>query len=687
MKKKPRKNIKKILLKFRFASNKLYFFMFGKTLEYEYESNLDYFKDTVFLKIAFLFILLGPLPMSYGAYMFVRDGFIGMGILELLIYVVFTLILVNKSISTVLKREIFIVLFFFLTILILFMTGPNGSGFVLLVATFVLAGSLLTNKQNILLFIANLAIFSFVSAFLHFGYLGSLPIVDFGSTWCIRLVTTQSVGLLLLIVVSIILGYLERQYKHIENTNKLIKQSEERFRLLFDKAPLGYQSLNAEGYFIDVNQKWLDLLGYERDEVIGQWFGDFLPDEYKDLFRERFPVFKKQGYIQTEFKVLHKDGIQIFIEFDGKVGHDADGAFKQTHCILKDITEQRKAEEALVYASTHDYLTDLFTHRYFEEIKETIDINNSSPVSIINMDINGVRLINDAFGHSEGDRMIIETAKIIQSCCGESEILARTGGDDFSILTFSDESEVLKLVDTIKGKFNEYNQSVSEVALKIYLSIGIGTKHYGEPIEKAQKDAERNLNRNKMLDGRSHHSAIISSIVATMHAGSHETSDHALRLSRLSQKVGKQINLSQNSLDELHLLSMLHDIGKIGIDDAILNKPGKLTSLEWEEMKKHPEIGYSIAMSTNELMPIAKYILSHHEWWDGSGYPEGLYGEDIPLLSRILAIVDAYDAMTHDRVYRAALTKEQAMAEIKKHAGTQFDPQLSDIFLGVEEDI
>ncbi len=117
----------------------------------------------------------------------------------------------------------------------------------------------------------------------------------------------------------------------------MLLQSEEKFKMLFDKAPLGYQSLDIDGYFIDVNQQWLNMLGYERGEVIGKWFGDFLTTPYQDGFRKRFPIFKAQGHIQSEFEMVHKNGEKIFIEFDGKIGYNEGREFKQTHCILKDI--------------------------------------------------------------------------------------------------------------------------------------------------------------------------------------------------------------------------------------------------------------------------------------------------------------------------------------------------------------
>lgn len=140
------------------------------------------------------------------------------------------------------------------------------------------------------------------------------------------------------------------------------------------------------------------------------------------------------------------------------------------------------------------------------------------------------------------------------------------------------------------------------------------------------------------------------------------------------------VGLSRQQFDELELFSALHDIGKIGIEDHILNKPGRLTEEEWLKIKKHSDIGYRIAMASPELMSIAYYILTHHEHWDGKGYPQGLSGERIPLLSRILAVADAYDAMTQDRPYRRGISRKNAIAEILEKAGSQFDPEIARLF-------
>ena len=216
---------------------------------------------------------------------------------------------------------------------------------------------------------------------------------------------------------------------------------------------------------------------------------------------------------------------------------------------------------------------------------------------------------------------------------------------------------------------------------QISISFGTGTKeNLDTNMDDVYKHAEDNMNQHKLVEKRSSYNAIISSIQASLSAKSHETEAHSERLKQLVQHIGMLLNLSQIDLDHLNLLAALHDIGKIGISEQILNKPGKLDDSEWAVMKKHPEIGYRIALSTPKLAPIAEYILFHHERWDGNGYPQRLAGKTIPLLSRILTVVDAYDAMTQERVYRKAMSHEEALAEIQKNSGTQFDPQIAELF-------
>jgi len=317
-----------------------------------------------------------------------------------------------------------------------------------------------------------------------------------------------------------------------------------------------------------------------------------------------------------------------------------------------------------------------------------LDKESSLPLCIIIGDINGVRLINDAFGHSEGDKIIIETANIIKNCCRESDIISRTGGDEFSILLpNTNKDELSEIIGNIERSCEQYNNLIEDKSKCINLTIGYAIKlaEYVD-IQVIDKEAREYMYKRKLFENKSYHSSILSSIMATMYERSQETEEHAKRLAVISKRIGQKMNLSQENIDELGLFAMLHDIGKIGIDNSILNKPGKLSSEEWEIMKRHPEIGYRIAMSTTELKPIAEYILTHHERWDGRGYPKGLSREDIPLFSRILAVVDTYDAMTEDRVYRKGISKEDSIKEIEENSGKQFDPIIVEIFLDIERD-
>jgi len=470
-----------------------------------------------------------------------------------------------------------------------------------------------------------------------------------------------------------------------KRAQEALQRQEEHLRTILEAIPdplIVYDHLGHPRY---INPAFTRVFGWTFEELQGRCV-PFVPEDETDKTRAEIQDIYRTGYpVQFDTKRLTKDDqvldIRVSAALINRAGRDHDGLVVN----LTDITERKRMEKKLEEMSLYDPLTGLYNRALFEEEMRRLGNNRWSSAAVVVCDIDGLKLINDTLGHSKGDDLLRAAADILRSCFRAGDIAARIGGDEFAVLLSDTEEEIVQLrCEQIRSEVARYHELDPELGLSVSVGYAVTREpNRPEDMNVLFKRADDAMYRHKLQQKSTSRNETIQALITTMEARDHVTDGHAARLANYARKLGRSLGLSGARLKDLRLLARFHDLGKVGVPDSILFKSAPLSEKEFEAMKRHCEIGHRIALSTTDLAPIAEFILKHHEWWDGQGYPLGLSGEEIPLECRILAVVDAYDAMTSDRSYKRAISHESAVEELQRCAGTQFDPDLVDAFVRI----
>jgi diguanylate cyclase (GGDEF)-like protein/PAS domain S-box-containing protein/putative nucleotidyltransferase with HDIG domain len=462
-----------------------------------------------------------------------------------------------------------------------------------------------------------------------------------------------------------------------------LKDNERRLAASQEIASVGNWELNLDTKEIWASEEAFKIYGIERTSCylalndvqarVAAAYRTLMDDALINL------ISRNEKY-DIEFKIMNGiTGKEIYVHSRAILYQDEKGKPLKVIGTIQDITEAKLRQEELIYMGYHDQLTGLYNRRFFNEELARLDTGRNLPLTIVQCDVNGLKLVNDSFGHDLGDELLKRVAKNIRAGCRADDIIARYGGDEFAlILPKTDITKAEKVLKRIKGLISGARVGAFEVSV----SFGFETKnHEDEDINVISKNAEDHMYRHKLYESKSARSKTIDLIINTLYEKNNREMLHSKRVSVLCESLANRLNIGKDEANQIKIAGLMHDIGKIGIDEKILNKPEKLTESEWLEIKKHSEIGYRILSAVGEFSEIAEFVLQHQERWDGSGYPKGLSGEEIALEARIISISDAYDAMTRERAYGKALSKGEALEEIRRCAGTQFDPRLAKLFI------
>jgi diguanylate cyclase (GGDEF)-like protein/PAS domain S-box-containing protein len=464
-----------------------------------------------------------------------------------------------------------------------------------------------------------------------------------------------------------------------------LRESEQRYREILETMEEGFYDVDLKGKIIACNRAATKMLGYGEMEIVGK--------SYKLLVKDPEAVFHEfnQAFttVNSKFSVvmemIRKDGSLVTADLSISLTRDQQGNITGFRGLGRDITNRITMEKHLEHLSFHDQLTGLYNRRYFENELKRLGSSREHPIAVISADLDGLKLVNDTLGHAEGDRYLQAGADLLKSALRASDILARVGGDEFALLLpRTDKVAAEMLVNRIRRKLEQYN--LEQTGLPLSISLGLAVSESADyPLEEIYRLADNNMYTDKLQQGKKARAEIVSSLLSSLFERGNLAEGERDQVQELAIRLGQALKLPEDQMARLALFAQVYDLGIVALPDSVIHSSmqsntGGLTSAEREALHRHPEIGYRIASSSPDLADVADLVLKHHENYDGKGYPLGLKGNAIPIECRILSVAVSYSAMTNPRAYAKTLNHADALAELQRCAGSQFDPEVVEAF-------
>ncbi|MDQ2688291.1 MAG: diguanylate cyclase, partial [Armatimonadota bacterium] len=496
----------------------------------------------------------------------------------------------------------------------------------------------------------------------------------------------------------------EQAARRLAEVEEARRRAEIDYQAIFQYSTVGIFQATLEGRFLRVNPALARIGGYESPEAQTEALtnlGNQLyvhPERHEELKRLLRETGRVTGF---ESQVYRKDGSVIWISERARAVRNDAGEFLYYECFVEDITERKQQDEAQEHAlhdalarADHDPLTGLLNHRAFYkrlEAETARAAREGESLAVAVLDLDNFKFFNDVYGHAVGDEVLKTVAGRLTALCRPYDVVARFGGDEFALLLCGIEAgdrrdiEARLRTGTAGLRFTPPN---GEAAVPLSVSVGVAVfpLHSAERLE-VVRIADERLRRAKTgaeTDGEAARLrtgliqsiegfSLLDALVTAVDNKDRYTRRHSEDVMTHCLAMARALGLSQAEQDTLAVAALLHDVGKIGVPDAILRKPGRLTTEEFAAIKQHPQMGAIIVAAVPGMEPTLDAIRHHHERWDGDGYPDGLRGEAIPAHARLMAVADAFSAMTTDRPYRQSLGCAHALSVLQAGVGTQWD--------------